>query len=90
MEDKKVGKIFELYKEFIELGKYEVLHGMNRFYNTARLHLSILAGMAALVSYAVYYHQPIAFILSIMSSVFGVYNAYMWLGSYYVICKLGR
>jgi len=78
--DKKDEKAFELYKQFVELGKYEVLHAMDRFYNTSKLHLTILGGMAILVSYSVAEHQPIAFILSLMAAVFGIYNAYMWLG----------
>lgn len=80
MSENSENKVFDWYKEVIELGKFEVQNTRIGFYETSKLHLSIVAGMLVLASYAITAKEPIILILAFMVSIFGVFNAVRWNG----------
>ena len=72
-------KLFDWYRMLIDLGRFEVEHGRIRFYESAKLHLAVAAGILALGSYSVAQAQPRVLILVGVASIFGLFNAIAWI-----------
>jgi len=71
-------KLFDWYKTLTELGRFEVEHGRTRFYETAKLHLAVAAGVLLLGSYSITQHEPRVLILVGVIAIFGFLNAVAW------------
>ena len=71
-------KTFDWYKSILELGNFEVEHGRIRFFETAKLHLAVVAGILALSAYAVAHSNPVPLLLALILAVFGAVNASAW------------
>ncbi len=72
-------KLFEWYKILVDIGKFEVEHSRTRFFDTAKIHLAILAGVLALSSYALANDKDIVLIPAIIACIFGIVYAIAWL-----------
>ncbi len=74
----KQDKVFEWYKTLIELGKFEVQHARQRFFDISKLHIAISGTILALDSYSLARNEPRIFWLATLVSLFGVFNAIAW------------
>jgi hypothetical protein len=72
-------KLFDWYRMLTDLGRFEVEHGRTRFYETAKLHLAVAAGILALGSYSIAEDEARVLILVGVASVFGFFNAIAWI-----------
>ncbi|MFC1475406.1 hypothetical protein ACFLQW_00205 [Candidatus Zixiibacteriota bacterium] len=69
---------FNWYTSLLDLAKFEITHGRTRFYEMAKIHAWIFAGILAISSYAISNAQEEIFVLAGLISLFGIFIAYAW------------
>lgn len=72
-------KIFDWYEAMIQAGQFVEEQGRERFYEHAKLHLSIVAGSLLIASYIIANNLPPLLLVSVTGiCVFGVINTIIW------------
>lgn len=71
-------KAFEWYRALLELGRFEVQHARQRFFDITKLHLAVSGAILALDSFALTKNEASILGLAALVSLFGIVNALAW------------